>query len=65
MTGGSSPRFVPVTLTPSFCPAGLCPALLQGSAPVNPGSLRDPTVPGGNEPVTLPGVLGPPAVAGG
>ena len=50
--------------TPSFCPAGLCSALLQGSAVVNPGSLRDPAVPGGNEPATLPGVLGLPAIAG-
>lgn len=57
--------FFPVILsTPSFCPAGLCSALLQRSALVNPGSLRDPAVPGGNEPATLPGVLGPPAVAG-
>jgi len=52
------------SLNTSSCPAGLCSALLQGFALVNPRGLRDPAVPGGSEPATLPGVLGPPAVAG-
>lgn len=52
-------RLVPWgSLNVIFCPAGLCSALLQESALVDPRSLWDAADPGGDEPVPLPGVLG-------